>query len=262
MTIVYTVAILAASGLLFGAVLAFASRVFAVETDPTVEAITEALPGANCGACGYPGCSSYAQAVAAGKAGTGLCIPGGDDTAAKIAEIMGVEPVDIEEKIAFVRCRGKDCQELFVYDGIKECLAAHQLGGGHKACSWACLGFGDCVRVCRFDAISMGPDGLPVVDYAKCTGCGLCAEACPRDVIGMLPDEAQVMIACGSHDKGAVVRKICKDGCIGCGICARNCPQKAITMVDNLAVIDYEKCDACGVCVEKCPTGTIVWKES
>lgn len=263
MTTVYaTVLVLAVTGLLFGVVLAYASRVFAVKLDPVVEKIQEALPGANCGACGYPGCSGYAQAVASGKAPTSGCAPGGSSVAEKLASIMGVEAGELEAKIALVRCQGKERQERFDYKGIKQCLAAQQLGGGHKACEWACLGFGDCVEACPFGALSMGPDGLPRVSKKLCTGCGLCVEACPRNVIALIPTEAQVVVACGSKDKGPVVRKICKDGCIGCGLCAKACPTGAIEMVDNLAVIDYQKCSSCGKCTEKCPTGAIlVWED-
>ncbi len=259
MLIVYTVAVLAVTGLAFGAILAYASRVFAVETDPKVETITQALPGANCGACGYPGCSGYAQAVAAGKAAIGLCAPGGDAGAAKLAAIMGVEAVDLEEKVAHARCRGKECRERFAYRGIEQCLAAHQLGGA-KACDWACLGYGDCVRACRFAALVMGPDGLPEVKLEKCTGCGVCVSACPRGVLTLLPAQAQFAVACGSGEEGRAVRKICPAGCIGCGLCVKACPLGAIALADNLAAIDYEKCDGCALCAEKCPTGAIVTK--
>lgn len=262
MTTVYaTVLVLAITGLLFGAVLAYASRVFRVKVDPVVEEIQEALPGANCGACGYPGCSGYAQAVAAGKAATNLCIPGGSPVAEKLSSIMGVETGELEAKVAFVQCRGKECQERFDYQGIRQCLAAQQLGGGYKACSWACLGFGDCVAACPFGALSMGVDGLVEVNENLCTGCGLCVDTCPRNVIALIPKEAKVGVACGSKDKGPVVRKLCKDACIGCGLCAKTCPTGAIEMVDNLAVIDYDKCDGCGLCAKKCPTGAIVARE-
>jgi electron transport complex protein RnfB len=260
-TVLATVLVLAITGLIFGAILAYASRVFQVEVDPKVEEIQKALPGANCGACGYPGCSGYAQAVAAGTAKVDVCTPGGAPVAEKLASIMGVEAGDVEAQVAFVQCGGKECKERFEYQGIRQCLAAQQLGGGHKACTWACLGFGDCVEVCAFGALSMGPDGLPQVAEELCTGCGLCTDACPRDVIAMIPAGAKVRVACGSRDRGSVVRKICPDGCIGCGICAKACPHSAIEMVDNLAVINYEKCDGCGTCAQKCPTGAIVEQE-
>lgn len=253
-----TVAVLAGTGLIFGAILALASKVFQVETDPRIEELEATLPGANCGACGYPGCSGYAAAIAGGEAGVDRCPPGGAEVAAKLAQVMGVEAGEVALEIAFVNCRGRESLDRFTYEGIQDCLAAQLQGGGHKECASACLGFGDCVRACSFGAITIDENNLAVVDPEKCTGCKLCVAACPRNVISMIKADAHVQVACGSKEKGPLVRKICPQGCIGCRICVRECPQEAIAMDGNLAVIDHEKCNGCGICAEKCPTGTIV----
>ncbi len=260
MLMIYAVIALGVIGLLFGLMLAVAARIFAVEVDPKVEAVKDAVPGANCGACGYAGCAKFAEAVVSGEARPGDCIPGGEDTAKAIAAIMGEEITTSAAPVATLFCIG-DCfkaSDGFIYDGVKDCDVAGNFMGGFKNCTYGCLGFGNCVDVCLFDAIRMGAHGLPVIDVEKCTGCGLCAKACPRTLIQMLPaGQEGHLVLCSSHDRGKKVSKACEVGCIACKACVKVCPQEAIVMEDNLAVIDLEKCDDCGKCAEKCPTNTI-----
>lgn len=250
-------------GAVFGLALALAAKKFAIEQDPRQDRIAEVLPGANCGGCGFPGCSGLAAAIVAGKAPVDGCPVGGAAVAAKVAAIMGVEAGAAKErKVARVLCQGSpdNCGSRFVYDGLSDCKAAQLVGGGAKACVYGCLGLGSCVAACAFDALHMGPDGLPVVDEEECTSCGRCVAACPRGIIQLVPASQSVTVLCRSYARGAEVRKTCKVGCIGCGLCVKACPTGAITMENNLAVIDPAKCDACGRCVEKCPTKCIVMR--
>ena len=247
-------------GLVFGAGLAVASKVLAVEKDPKVDEVMAVLPGANCGGCGYPGCSAYAEAVALNGAAINLCPPGGAQLKEDLARIMGVDAGASEERlVATPYCNGgcEDTAERFEYKGIQDCHAAHAMLGGQKSCQYSCLGFGTCVQLCPFDAITMNEDHIPVVDVEKCTACGKCITGCPRNIFSLRPESKLVHILCRSHDKGAEVRKKCKVGCIACSICVKTCPFDAISMDNNLAVIDYDKCRNCGLCVEKCPTKTI-----
>ena len=255
MQIFTALAVLGVLGLLFGALLGFASKIFAVEKDERIDKIVSNLPGANCGGCGFAGCSNFAQSVVEGKAKYSGCPVSNDAQRAKIAEIMGVSATDDSAKMrAVVRCSGS-CdvtEEKYDYDGIRDCNAAARLRGGQKQCQYACLGFGSCVSACAFDAISV-ENGVAKVDEDKCTGCGKCAEACPKKVIALVPTTASRLVLCSSKDKGAAVTKACRVGCIGCGLCAKNCPVGAITIENNLAVIDTEKCINCGECKNKCP---------
>jgi RnfABCDGE-type electron transport complex B subunit len=261
---VYLHSIISMGGL--GALLAFglgyASRVFSVERDVRIDEVEEALPGANCGACGFAGCGSFAEAVVSGDAEITGCPVGGDSVADNIAEIMGSESDSSQKEVARVLCKGgdKETTKQSEYQGIESCQAAEVINAGSKSCQYGCLGFGDCVDVCPFDAIEMNENGLPEVIPEKCTACGKCVEACPRDIIVLAPESGQNHIECRSHAGGKRVRKICEVGCIGCSMCARVCPVDAITMEDGLAVIDYEECINCGLCAEKCPTGTITFE--
>ncbi|HHX09798.1 MAG TPA: RnfABCDGE type electron transport complex subunit B [Firmicutes bacterium] len=251
---------LGAAGLVFGGFLALAAQRFKVEEDSRVAEILAVLPGANCGACGFPGCAGLAEAVAKGEAPCKACVPGGDAVAEKLASIMGMAREAVRPMKAVVYCQGDDDRAEIVaeYHGVMDCRALHQLGGS-KGCPYGCLGLGNCVRACAFGAIYMAPGGLPVVNEEKCTGCGACVRACPRGVIDLVPADKQVHILCRSYDKGPQVRQYCKVGCIACRICVRSCPQNAISMDrDTLAVIDYSLCDNCGICATKCPVKTIV----
>lgn len=257
--IIYPAAIMGGLGVVFGVLLAFASQKFAVKVDERQAKIREALPGANCGGCGFPGCDGFAEAVVAGKAKPSGCAAGGAPVAEKIAAILGVEASLEEPKVAFLKCKGspevtaKNC----VYDGVHDCREAVVVPGkGPTACAFGCLGFGTCVSVCQFGAISV-KDGLAVVDVEKCVGCGACVEQCPRGVLTLVPKSSKVHVTCNSPLKGPLVRKACSAGCIGCTLCVKTCPQQAIEMQGGLAVIDYSKCINCGACAEKCPAKNI-----
>ena len=255
MTVIWAIVVLGALGLVFGVLLAVAGKIFAVETDPKESAVREVLAGANCGACGYPGCDGYAAAVAKGEAPVNACVPGGAAAAAAIGEIMGVSAGEGERYVAFVRCAGaRDLtKERYEYQGLESCLAATRVpGAGSKVCSAGCMGYGDCAAACPFDAMHV-IDGVAQVDRSKCVGCMKCAEACPRKLIVKVPADATDLVACSSTEKGANVRKFCEVGCIGCMLCKRECPADAITIENNLAVIDQEKCVHCGHCSDICP---------
>jgi Na+-translocating ferredoxin:NAD+ oxidoreductase RNF subunit RnfB len=259
-TVLLAVLSFGALGCLMGLGLAYAGRRFAVETDPREDEVLAALPGVNCGACGFPGCAGYAHAVACSGHAVNRCPVGGSETAARLAAIMGVAAGSFERSTARVFCAGgKDkCPERFTYRGIISCQAANLVGGGNKLCTWGCLGMGSCAEACAFDAIVMGPDRLPRVDEAKCTACGRCVLACPRGLISLLPVSQRVFVACSSRDRGPDTRKICKVGCIACRLCEKNCPAQAIHVTDNLARIDVAACKQHKVCVQKCPVKTIV----
>jgi electron transport complex protein RnfB len=258
--LITAVAALALLALLLSLGLALASRVFAVEVDPRVEAIEEALPGANCGACGLPGCAELAKNIAEGKAEIDACPVGGAAVARHIAEIMGSAFDGAGARsVALVLCGGDDsvAARRFYYNGIYDCTSAALLFGGDKTCSYGCLGLGTCAGVCPFGAIDMLPSGLAVVDPEKCTGCTKCVSACPKGIIRMVPHGKRVHILCSSHDKGGKVRRACRVGCIACQKCVKEAPEGAITMDENLAVVDYGK-DIPEEVAAVCPMNTIV----
>lgn len=245
--------IFAVLGLLAGILLTAASSIFAVEVDERAQLISEALPQANCGACGFTGCNDYADAIVNRGAQCNLCKPGGEKSAKQISKIMGVEVIIKEPEIAFVRCSG-DCNitpHKYEFDGVQSCAACNRFYNGSKLCTSGCLGYGDCVKACPQGAISI-VDRIAKVDKAKCTGCGLCAKACPNGLIAVRKISQPVDVFCSSNDIGRITHSICTNGCIGCKLCERNCESKAIKVVDNHAVIDYEKCTGCGKCVEVC----------
>lgn len=258
--IIYPVLSMGALGLVLGALLAVASKIFAVDKDERAEAITEVLPGANCGSCGFAGCSAYASAISKDGAKINACSPGGQKVADAIAEIMGVQSETVEEKIAVVRCQGtKDvATEKFDYIGIEDCGAIASLqGAGQKSCDYGCLGFGSCVKSCCRGAITI-ENGIAVIDADKCGGCGECVLVCPKNLIELVPRKTKYIVKCQSCDKGAQMKEKCSVGCIGCKICEKNCEAGAITVINNHAVIDYSKCTSCGVCAEKCPKKIIL----
>jgi len=247
-------------GLFFGLFISFANKKWAVEVDPRIHEVEDILPKGQCGGCGYPGCLAYAEAVVTNAdVLPNLCAPGGDKVAQMVAEITGKKAEVLEKKIAFVRCSGTYGKAIRtgLYKGVKDCVSANLLVGGDKGCTYGCLGYGTCVKVCMFDALHMSPEGIPVVNPDKCTGCGKCATVCPRGIITLVKPEIMVKVNCNSHDKGAVVRKHCQAGCIGCGMCAKQCPYGAIVIDNFLAIVDHTIClEKCSdpVCMTKCPT--------
>ncbi|HAG68822.1 MAG TPA: ferredoxin [Lachnospiraceae bacterium] len=242
-------------GILIGIFLSIFGNIFKVETDAREAAVEEALPGNNCGGCGFPGCSGLAAAIVKGEAPVNGCPVGGAAVAEKVSEIMGVSAEATEKLVAFVKCNGT-CEhtvDQYLYSGVKDCrMASFVPSGGPKSCEYGCTGFGSCVSVCKFDAIHI-VDGIAKVDKEKCTSCGQCIAICPKHLIELVPYAAGYAVACSSKDKGPQVMKKCSTGCIGCGICAKNCPEEAIEVKDFLAHIDQDKCVSCGACSQKCP---------
>ncbi|MDR2211619.1 MAG: RnfABCDGE type electron transport complex subunit B [Spirochaetaceae bacterium] len=245
--------------LILGLALGLFRELFKVEEDPLTGRIREALPGANCGGCGFPGCDGYAAAVAAGG-DISLCTAGGKATADMLAEIMGAGVVELTALAAVCCCIGENgiAAKRGIYTGLESCRGA-KIAGGTKFCLWGCIGFGDCVRVCKFDAITMGPGGLPVVDRTKCTGCKACAAECPQAVLRLVPrDQESTLTLCSNRNPlRAAIRKTCRLGCIKCGICVKTCPEQCIVIEDGIPVVDRAKCTACGACEEKCPTRVV-----
>ena len=261
MEIITALIVLAIIALVCAIILTVAATFFAVKENEKVVAVRDCLPGANCGACGYSGCDGYAKALGEGECDNpSLCIPGGDGVAKEIGEIMGLAAGDVVEKVAYVACNGS-CQpenRKFVYDGIKSCVAANLNYSGDSMCTYACLGYGDCIAVCPRDAITINPEKwIAEINPKKCIGCGLCAKTCPNHIIHLVNDTSRVIVKCSSHDKGAVTRKACSNGCIGCMKCQKTCPEGAIKVENNLAVIDYDKCPGCGACHDVCPVKCI-----
>jgi len=252
-TILIAVVSITAIGGVCAIILTVASKIMYVKIDGRVVSITEILPGANCGACGYPGCSGYAQALVSDGAKTNLCTPGGSSVSEKISEILGVETQSIVKKSAVIHCIGADHLRIkkMEYKGVQSCTAAKQLFGGHTACTFGCLGYGDCKFACPSGAICID-NRLARVITSLCTGCGLCVKTCPNKLIWIENADIPVIIACNNIEKGVITRKKCKTGCIACGKCVRECPEKALVIEDNHAKIDYAKCSGCGHCAEVC----------
>ncbi|MDR0316321.1 MAG: RnfABCDGE type electron transport complex subunit B [Treponema sp.] len=245
--------------LVFGALLGFSAKKFAVQVDPKVEKIRNILPGVNCGGCGFAGCAGFAEAVAKEEASYRGCPAGGSAAATAIAETIGINPSVSDRKVAFIKCNGVDdnIKRNYIYDGPRSCVAASQLAtGGNKSCSYSCIGLASCKNACPFNAIKI-VDSIAEVDSKKCTACGKCVTVCPMHLIEIIPEKSKVRVLCNSRDKGRVVRKNCRAGCIGCALCQKACEAGAITIEDNIARIDYTKCTLCMKCVNKCPSKTI-----
>lgn len=251
--------VVAVVGLLIGLFLGAASKKLGVAVDEREALVRDLLPGANCGACGYAGCDACAKAIADGNAPANVCPVANSDAHSKIAEVMGNTVEATEKEVAYVKCAGT-CDKTVIkseYYGAQSCkVAALTPGKGNKKCSYGCMGFGDCVKVCAFDAIHI-VDGIAVVDKEKCTGCTMCTAECPNKLIDMVPAKGRHLVTCSSYDKGKDVKAGCSIGCIGCKLCVKNCEYDAIHVTDNLALIDYSKCTNCGKCAEVCPVKVI-----
>lgn len=261
---IVTILFLAIVGALAALLLFVVSKKFHVEEDARIELVNEALPGANCGGCGYPGCSGFARACVEAESMEGLfCTVGGNDTMLKVADILGRTAVEAEPQLAVVRCNGTcDARpKVNQYDGASSCAIAAATYGGETGCTFGCLGLGDCTLACGFDAIKMNPlTGLPEVDEERCTACGACVKACPKMIIELRkkgPKGRRIFVSCVNKEKGGVAKKACDNACIGCSKCFKECKFEAITIANNLAYIDPNKCRLCRKCVEACPTGAI-----
>lgn len=253
------VLIVSAIGVISGVILAVASKVMAVKVDERFPLLRGAMPGANCGGCGFAGCDDYAnKLIEDPNTPTNLCPVGGAAVAQQLSEILGVSFEETAPKYALVHCNGtcENTSYTMDYEGPKTCSACRSFFSGRGSCPSACLGFGDCVKVCNYNAIGV-VDGIAVVDPEACIACGMCAKACPQQIIDIVPAASQVYVSCSNHQKGAQTRKACKVGCIACKKCEKVCPNAAITVADNLASIDPEKCTNCGACIGECPTGAI-----
>ncbi len=256
--IITAILVLGIMGGVFGLILAIASKVFEVKKDPREEEILGLLAGANCGGCGYAGCSDCAAHILNGSAPVNACAPAGPENAASIAKIMGVALETGEKHVAFVKCNGGvNAGKRFAYRGVHDCVAASKIAGGPLDCAFGCLGFGTCVEACKFDAMHIGPNGAAVVDREKCTNCMACAAACPRHLIDSVPYSSKVHVACSNQQKGRDAMRVCSVACIGCGLCEKNCGFDAIHVVNNVAVIDYAKCKGCKICTKVCPRDAI-----
>lgn len=265
--ILSAVIVLGCIALVAAVILYVCSKRFAVKEDPRIAQVTEVLPGANCGGCGFPGCSGMADALVKGADAGSLeglnCPVGGADVMGKVADLLGMAIANSDPMVAVVRCNGT-CElrpRIASYDGLKTCTAMNACGAGETGCGFGCLGCGDCVGVCQFDAIHINPEtGLPEVDEEKCTACGACTKACPRNIIELRkkgPKGRRIFVSCVNKDKGAVAMKACKSACIGCGKCQKECKFEAITIENNLSYIDFTKCRMCKKCVDACPTKSI-----
>ncbi len=264
-TVLYTILSLSVLGSVAAVVLYFVARRFRVYEDPRIDEVEGSLPGANCGGCGYAGCRNFAETLVKSASFDGLFCPvGGNETMSAVARILGREAAAQDPQVAVLRCNGT-CEyrpRTNRYDGAASCAIASALYGGDTGCQYGCLGLGDCVVACTFDALHMDPQtGLPVVDDDKCTSCGACVKACPKNLFELRKrwkGNKKIYVACMNEDKGGIAKKNCAVACIGCTKCFKVCPYEAITMNNNLAFIDSVKCRLCRKCVTECPTHSIL----
>ncbi|KAA3620148.1 MAG: Fe-S cluster protein [Calditrichaeota bacterium] len=242
--------------------LVFANRKLSVYEDPRIAQVQDMLPGANCGACGVPGCAAFSEELVAGKALPSGCSVGGPETAEAIASFLGIDAGSAERKIARLLCAG-GCDvagDIVDYAGFSSCRAAATVAGGSKACTWGCLGLADCEVACDFDAIHMGSTGLPVVDADKCTACGDCVDICPKNLFELHSENQKLLVQCKSLLAGDDATDLCQVACTGCGICAADAPAGLIEMKNNLAIVDKNNFfDQTEIATLRCPTGAIIW---
>jgi len=260
-SIIISMAAMGSLGAAFAVFLAFADKKLKVEVDPRLQAISDALPNTNCGGCGYPGCSLLAEALLKGEAPPNACVAGGADTSATLAELLGVEAGEHKRMIAVVLCKGGTAESVrnATYKGEMSCTAAN-ITGGDKACTYGCLGYGECVDACNYDAMAMDDNNLPVVFHDKCVGCGACARACPRDIIEMHPEDHKLFVYCRSKDKGPHAKKVCSVACIACMLCVKDCSvQGGIAVKDNLATVNYDLAPQNDESTKRCPTKCILF---
>lgn len=258
-SLIIPVALVCVVGAVAGILLTIAAKIMYVPVDERITNCTDALPGANCGGCGFAGCSDYASAVVNDGAALTLCPVGGSGVAAKLGEIMGLAVGDVEGEYAIVRCQGYNDKttKILEYKGVPSCQGVKSMYNGDGACQYGCLGMGDCVKACNFNAIGI-VNGVAWVDRNNCVGCGACASACPTKIIDMVPQKNIVYVGCSSCDKGGATKKACQSGCIGCKKCEKACKFEAIKVENNHAVIDAHKCKNCGLCQKVCPTQAII----
>lgn len=262
--VLITIVTLAGLGAIAAVILYLASKKFQVFEDPRIDQVEEILPATNCGGCGFPGCRAFAEALVKSDDISSMnCPVGGADTMNKVAEMLGKEAGSATPMVAVVRCNGT-CEhrpKLNEYQGATSCAVASALYGGESGCSFGCLGLGDCVAACKFDAMYMDEaTGLPVIIEDNCVACGACVTACPKSIIELRkkgPKGRRIFVSCVNKDKGAAAKKSCAVACIGCSKCQKVCEFDAITIENNLAYIDYDKCKLCRKCPEVCPTNAI-----
>lgn len=252
------VLLITAAGLVGGVLLIAVYNLLGKRDDRT-ERVYQALPAVDCKGCGYANCGSYAEAIIEQDVSIGLCVPGGNEVAQEIAQIMQVEPIEVPAAKAYVACQGSydKCEPKYRYSGVQTCMANARLEGGNATCPYACLGFGDCISVCKFDAITVD-NGVAKIDEEKCTGCGMCAKVCPKNVIWVREQSQKPVVLCENRQRGALARDACTVGCISCMRCVKVCPSKAMKVQDNIARIDLDLCTACGECVPVCPVKCII----
>ncbi len=263
-TILIAVLAICGIGLAAAIILYIVAQKFKVIEDPRIDEVVEFLPGAHCGGCGFPGCRALAETIVKRESLENLnCPVGGKEAMANIAKVLGLEANEVEPKIAVVRCAGSksNAPHKSSYDGASSCAFAQMLYVGESGCPYGCLGLGDCVVSCQFDAMSIDDEtGLPIIDGDKCVSCGACVKACPRQIIEIRnkgKKDRRIYVSCVNMEKGGPARKNCSVACIGCGKCAKVCPFDAITLENNLAYIDFTKCKLCRKCVSECPTNAI-----
>jgi len=259
---ILAVLILGGVALVFATLIAIANRKLKVWEDPRIDAVSGMLPGANCGACGVPGCRAFAEKLVAGERQPAGCNVANDEAKAQIASYLGVDAGQATKVVARMLCAGgvHVARQQAEYRGLATCAAAAAVAGGGKGCAWGCLGLADCVRSCTFDAMTMNADGIPVVDIEKCTACGDCVEACPKDLLSLHPVDHRLLVQCRNLIAGDAVLEECRVACTACGKCVMDAGPGLISVASGVAVVDYRLNDiADASAIARCPTGAIVW---